>query len=89
MADAEACVNCRYWHPAWKFKREQGDQAEGADLNISNPRRMEGLRRRSRKGFRRRYAPRASSLTTVWMATKPNEWCGDYDPLSQASEESG
>ncbi len=86
MANDAGCLNCRYWHPAWKFKREQSYQSESTDLDMSNPRRTEGLRRRSRKGLCRRYAPQASSLTIGWMETKPNDWCGDYEPMTEASD---
>ncbi len=83
MADQEACMNCRFWNPNWKFKREQRYQQEGVALDQTNPRRTEGLRAKSSKGLCRRYAPQASALTTVWMETKPDDWCGDYEKIQE------
>ncbi len=77
MSEYETCQTCRYWDPTWKFKKNQR-YAQDSSLEISNPRRTEGLRKQSAKGLCRRYAPQASALTTVWMETSGADWCGDY-----------
>ena len=84
MADEdviESCQNCRYWHPSWKFKKQQQYDSAADNLDAANPRRTLGLRKDSLKGLCRRYAPQASALTTVWMETKSADWCGDYERI--------
>jgi len=74
----EACQNCRYWHPSWKFKKQQQYETQAKELDAANPRMTASLRKDSSKGLCRRYAPQASALTTVWMETKSADWCGDF-----------
>ena len=84
MADsdqAESCQNCRFWYPSWKFKKQQRYEAGAADA--ANPRMMSAFRKDSDKGLCRRYAPRASALTTVWMETRSFDWCGDYERVRE------
>lgn len=80
----ESCQNCRYWHPSWKFKKQQRYESGAQDLDAANPRLTGGLRKESAKGLCRRYAPQASALTTVWMETKSSDWCGDFEPIKRA-----
>ncbi len=76
--DVDACQNCLYWQPGWKFKKQQRYDSADTELDAANPRVTGSLRKRSPKGFCRRYAPQSSALTTVWMETKNSDWCGDY-----------
>ncbi len=76
--EAEACQNCRFWQPGWKFKKQQRFKTSAAALDAANPRNTSTLRGSSAKGLCRRYAPQASPLTSVWMETKSEDWCGDY-----------
>ena len=87
MVDQEACGNCRFWHPTWKFKKEQSYAQDNARLDVTNPRDTGGLRKRSNKGLCRRYAPQASALTTVWMETTNSDWCGDHERIRQEPED--
>lgn len=88
MVDREACGNCRFWQPTWKFKKEQSYGHDKARLDLTNPRETGGLRKHSNKGLCRRYAPQASALTTVWMETGNSDWCGDHEPIRQEPEDS-
>lgn len=84
MADedvVESCQNCRFWNPSWKFKKQQSYESSAAELDADKPRLTSGLRKGSVKGLCRRYAPKTSALTTVWMETKSSDWCGDYDRI--------
>lgn len=78
----ESCQNCRYWHPSWKFKKQQRYSTAG-DIGAANPRVMSAFRSNSQKGECRRHAPFASALTTVWMETRSSDWCGDYDRIKE------
>ena len=83
MAETETCESCRFWNPAWKFKKRLGGApASGEDIT---PLEVPGsssaglaAKRTADRGQCRRYAPRASALTTVWMETRAWDWCGDY-----------
>ena len=77
MKENEACNNCRFWHPAWRFKK--GMLADNVRTPVEIP--QQGIKRRAERGLCRRYAPHASALTTVWMETKSVDWCGDYDRM--------
>ncbi|NQU60205.1 MAG: hypothetical protein HQ512_03665 [Rhodospirillales bacterium] len=87
MADADdvvdSCQNCLFWHPSWKFKKQQRYESQTAELNASNPRATGALRKNSMKGLCRRYAPSASAFTTVWMETNSSDWCGDYKRIQK------
>ena len=83
MAEEEGCVNCRFWHPNWKFKASQRYATGDNTIDASNPRDTGSLRKRSTGGLCRRYAPQASALTTVWMETKAADWCGDYEQVRE------
>ena len=80
MAQREACDNCRFWSPAWRFKKNVGPPASGAEVTPLEVPRSGGFlpRKQADRGQCRRYAPRASALTTVWMETRSTDWCGDY-----------
>lgn len=77
--EAETCQNCRFWQPNWKFKKQSSLESKAASLDVAIPRNTSSLRSSTAKGLCRRYAPQTSSLTTVWMETKSEDWCGDYD----------
>jgi len=81
----DSCQNCRFWHPSWKFKRQQHyESSAGSGLDQANPRAMSAFRKDSDKGLCRRYAPQASALTTVWMETRSADWCGDHERIKPA-----
>lgn len=71
MHDGEICETCRFWNPAWRFKRQ-------AEASLSDA--TGSVAKRTDRGQCRRYAPRASALTTAWMETRSWDWCGDYQP---------
>jgi len=84
MADqdqVDSCQNCRYWHPSWKFKKQQRYESAAGGIETANPRMMSAFRKDSDKGLCRRYAPQASALTTVWMETRSADWCGDFQRI--------
>ena len=86
MADedvVDSCQNCRYWLPGWKFKQQQRYDSGAVELDAANPRATGRFRKTSPKGQCRRYAPRASPLTTVWMETNSTDWCGDYERIKK------
>lgn len=87
MVDREMCGNCRFWHPTWKFRKEQSYAQGNARLDVTNPRDTGGLRKHSNKGLCRRYAPQASALTTVWMETSNSDWCGDHERIRQEPDD--
>jgi len=82
--EAEACQNCRFWMPSWLFKKQQRYASEAKTMDTANPRNTSGLRSSSAKGLCRRYAPQAGALTSVWMETKSEDWCGDYDRAKES-----
>ena len=83
----EFCRNCRHWHPAWRFKRKSlaSRDVKTPMENLSAPG-TDPAKRQSERGQCRRYAPRASALTTVWMETNGTDWCGEFVPLNGECE---
>ncbi len=79
MDESETCGNCRYWHPAWKFKRKSRLGNARTPIEIPDLRQARTVKRSAERGLCRRYAPQASALTTVWMETMVWDWCGDYE----------
>lgn len=78
METIENCGNCRFWRPAWKLKhRSLGESA--LKQRFEKKADEDGAVRASERGQCRRYAPRASALTTIWMETKASDWCGEYE----------
>jgi hypothetical protein len=84
MRENEICGTCRFWCPAWRFRKPlRGAEETPIDLPTQAPL-VDSLKKHSQRGQCRRYAPRASALTTVWMETRYTDWCGDYDSLQGA-----
>lgn len=82
MYDNEVCENCRFWSAAWRFRKQVGADPHADVTPLEVPQPVGGLvRKKADRGQCRRYAPRASALTTVWMDTRAWDWCGDYQPL--------
>lgn len=79
MHENEACETCRFWAAAWRFRKQLGPDPHAETTPLEVP---SGLtRKKADRGQCRRYAPRASALTTVWMDTRAWDWCGDYQPF--------
>jgi hypothetical protein len=83
MSEAETCESCRFWAAAWRFKKHLGPDPNTDVTPLELPQGQGGglMRKKAERGQCRRYAPRASALTTVWMDTRAWDWCGDYQPL--------
>ncbi|MGB0748369.1 MAG: hypothetical protein ACPGO3_06455 [Magnetospiraceae bacterium] len=69
MSDLEQgiCRRCRFWNPALRVKTAR---ASGEERNVAS------------RGQCRRYAPQPSALTTTWMETKGDDWCGEFQPFT-------
>lgn len=65
MDQSETCRFCRFWYPTSKVKQQVSSAEE---------------RKIAARGQCRRYAPQPSALTTAWMVTKSEEWCGEFRP---------
>ena len=65
----ETCRTCRYWRPASRIKQQMPTDEE---------------RRIATRGQCRRRAPRPSALTSTWMETRADDWCGEYGALPPA-----
>ena len=82
MSNEQTCETCRFWNPAWRFKKQVGPDPHADVTPLDLPNRPTSIaRKKAERGQCRRYAPRASALTTVWMETRGWDWCGDYEPL--------
>lgn len=86
MTTPNTCESCRFWNPAWRFKKHGGSgaPADAAPLDLSRPH-ASAARKKSDRGQCRRYAPRASALTTIWMETRPWDWCGEHEPAEESA----
>lgn len=83
MKENQACGNCRFWHPVWKFKKKTRPDSIRTPVEIPESRSFDSIKRHAERGLCRRYAPQASALTTVWMETRVGGWCGDYEPMGE------
>lgn len=81
MSDEQTCENCRFWNAAWRFKKQIGPDPHADTTPLDLPKAPAPLpRKKADRGQCRRYAPRASALTTVWMETRAWDWCGEFEP---------
>jgi hypothetical protein len=64
MSSGECCRQCRFWLPTLKVKNQISDTE---------------MRKVAAAGKCRRYAPSPAALTTSRMATKADDWCGDFE----------
>ncbi len=79
MTDSEDCGNCRFWQPAWKFKKKSVFDSRKTAVELPEAQPADHLRKAAERGLCRRHAPRASALTTVWMETRSMDWCGEHE----------
>ena len=83
MDQQESCVDCRFWQPGWKFKREQKLIETQATPGQNKSNHQHANLQNADIGLCRRYAPQASPLTTKWMETHAIDWCGDFESAAK------
>ena len=44
-------------------------------------------KRSSKMGWCRRYAPRPNGVRHEWPRTENTDWCGDFEPLAESSDD--
>lgn len=69
------CSRCRFWDPV--SKRGPGGWFGAGGEN-----------RPARRGYCRRYAPRAQALSPQWPSTRDTDSCGEFGPRSDAGSPS-
>ncbi len=73
------CISCIYWSPSIKSGIAEVIQSKLPGKAVLS---TEG-RDRAVRGQCRRHAPTPSAITTVWMTTKPRDWCGDFSQFDK------
>ncbi len=83
MNNSENCGNCRFWLPSVRLKHKLIARSDAIASLRSKWKKDIGT---SDKGLCRRHAPFASALTTVWVKTRAEHWCGEYEPMPEDEE---